>query len=88
MAEQIIHEIRFGLIKCEISCKTSPQGDRFSVKFVRLFRNGDKWQESGRFGRDDLPLVAKLADLAHTWIFIKAQNRKGQSQQIGGTNHE
>lgn len=49
MAEQIIHEIRFGLIKCEISCKTSPQATASSVKFVRLFRNGDKWQGIGPF---------------------------------------
>jgi hypothetical protein len=88
MADRIIHEIRFGLIKCEIGCKPSPQGDRYSVKFVRLFRNGDKWQESGRFSRDDLPLVAKIADLAHTWIYFKAQNRKSQSQSSGESNDE
>ena len=24
------------------------------------------------FGRDDLPLVAKVADIAHSWIFAQA----------------
>ena len=36
---------------------------------VRLFRNGDVWQESTRYGRDDLPLVSKVTDLAHSWIY-------------------
>ena len=26
-------------------------------------------KDSTSFGRDDLPLVAKIADQAHTWIF-------------------
>lgn len=28
---------------------------------------------SDSFGRDELPLVAKVADLAHTWIFRASQ---------------
>ena len=35
---------------------------------VRLYKNGDTWKESGHFGRDDLLLVSKVADLAHSWI--------------------
>ena len=34
---------------------------------VRLYRNGDVWKESTRFGRDDLPLVKLVLDKAHTW---------------------
>lgn len=88
MTKQLVHEIRFGLIKCEIKLASTAHGDRYDVSFVRLFRNGDKWQESTRFGRDDLPLVAKIADLAHTWIYLKAQKRAGNQPASEVVNNE
>ena len=33
-----------------------------------VLRNGDVWKESNHFGRDDLLIVAKVVDIAHTWI--------------------
>ena len=47
------------------------------VSLVRLYKNGDVWKESTRFGRDDLLLVAKAADAAHSWIFDDARNGDG-----------
>ena len=63
------HEIRRGLIKARIWRKRTRSGPRHSVAVTRLYRNGDQWKESTRFGRDDLPLVAFVIDLAHTWIY-------------------
>lgn len=63
-----IHEIRRGLITARVWRKTTRQGLRHSVSVVRLFRDGDLWKQSTRFGRDDLPLVRHVLDLAHTWI--------------------
>ena len=74
-----IHEIRFGLIKASIWRNQTSSGQRHSVSVVRLFRNGDVWKESTRFGRDDLPLVSKITDVAHTWIFENAQ-RDGDAE--------
>jgi hypothetical protein len=31
------------------------------------------WKTTDSFGRDDLPVLAKVADQAHTWIFQKQQ---------------
>jgi hypothetical protein len=39
------------------------------VTFARLYKDGDDWKQTESFGRDDLPLVAKVADQAHTWIY-------------------
>ena len=39
-----------------------------------LYPNGDKWKASDSFGRDDLPLVAKVVDMPHTWIFQRIQD--------------
>ena len=66
---QPVHTIRFGYIKACIWRNQTKAGERHSVSVVRLFRNGDVWKESTRFGRDDLPLVAKVADMAHSRIY-------------------
>ena len=69
---QPVHVIRFGYIKACIWRNQTKSGERHSVTIVRLYRNGDVWKESTRFGRDDLPLVVKVADLAHSWIYGEA----------------
>lgn len=69
MSRGPIHVIRFGLIKVSVWQNQTKSGERHTVSVVRLFRNGDVWQESTRFGRDDLPVLAKAVDLAHTWIY-------------------
>jgi hypothetical protein len=68
MAGKPVHEVRYGLIKASIWRNQTKQGTRFTVSITRLFKNGDLWQESTRFGRDDLLLLAKVAGEAHTWI--------------------
>ena len=73
MSKPPVHTIRFGLIKASIWQNQTRSGDRHSVTIVRLYKNGDTWVESSRFGRDDLPLVSKLSDLAHTWIYEQSQ---------------
>jgi hypothetical protein len=42
------------------------------VTISRSYKDGDDWKETTSFGRDDLPLVAKAVDMAHTWIFQPA----------------
>jgi hypothetical protein len=70
MQKQPVHEIRFGLIKACIWKNQTRSGDRHNITVSRLFRNGDVWKESSHFGRDDLPVLAKVIHLAHTWIFV------------------
>lgn len=74
MQKQPVHEIRFGLIKAQIWRNTTKVGERHNVTVCRLFRNGDVWKESSHFGRDDLPVLAKVIDLAHTWIFLHSNS--------------
>lgn len=49
--------------------KQTRQGLRHTVSATRLFRNGDSWKESARFGRDDIPLLRLALDEAHTWVY-------------------
>jgi len=39
-----------------------------------------KWATSDTFGGDDLPLLAKVADLARMRIFVETQNGLGDSE--------
>jgi hypothetical protein len=71
-----IHEIRAGLIKAYIWRKKTHSCIRHSVSVTRLYRNGDVWKESTRFGRDDIPLVRLVLDQTHTWIFQQSQNHE------------
>jgi hypothetical protein len=68
MAKQPIHSVRFGYIKVNIWFNQTKSGDRHNVTVTRLYRDGDLWRESQHFGRDDLLLLAKALDQAHTWI--------------------
>ena len=70
-----VHEIRLGRIKAVIWANETSEGTRNSVQIRRLYKDGDDWKESDSFGRDDLPLVAKVADQAHTWIFQEVQDK-------------
>jgi hypothetical protein len=62
------HEIRLGLIKATIWSNQTEYGTRHSVVLARIYKDGEEWKSTSSFGRDDLLVVAKVADLAHTWI--------------------
>ena len=64
-----VHEIRLGLIKATVRRFRTRSGLRHTVSVVRLYRNGDLWKHSTRFGRDDIPAVRLALDKAYTWIF-------------------
>ena len=38
-------------------------------------KDGSEWKQTESFGRDDLPVLAKVADQAHTFIFQKQQEQ-------------
>jgi len=66
------HEIRLGRIKATIWENETENGTRHNVTISRLYKDGDQWKQTTSFGREDLPLVAKVADLAHTWTYEQA----------------
>ena len=63
-----VAEVRLGSIKAAIWKNETEAGTRHSVTFERLYRDGLVWKSTASFGRDDLLLLAKVADLAHTKI--------------------
>jgi len=77
-----IHEVRLGSIKAAVWRNQTETGVRHNVTFSRLYKNGEKWDSSDSFGRDDLLLLGKVADLAHTWICAQKPEgpNSGQAQ--------
>lgn len=67
-----VHEIRLGRVKATIWQNEIEGGTRHNVTVSRIYKDGNEWKQTGSFGRDDLPLVAKVADLAHSWIYEQA----------------
>ncbi len=72
-----VHEIRLGRVKAAIWENETQNGVMLNVTLRRLYRDGKQWKDSGSFSRDDLPLVAKVADMVHTWIFMQNQGANG-----------
>ncbi len=67
--QQPVHEIRLGAVKAAIWENETSVGVRHNVTVSRLYKDGEEWRNTDSFGRDDLPLVAKVVDQAHSWIF-------------------
>ena len=72
-----IHTIRFGRIRATIWANEGPNGTWYSIQVCRRYKVGDEWKQSDSFGRDDLLLVCKALDQAHTWIY--QQSHSGQA---------
>ena len=69
-----VHEVRLGRIKATVWANASENGPWHSVQVSRLYKDGEQqWRSSERFHRDDLPLVAKVADRAHSWIYEQSE---------------
>jgi hypothetical protein len=68
-----VHEIRLGRIKAAIWANDTENGVRHSVTLSRIYKDGTEWKSTDSFGREDLPLVCKVADQAHSWIYQLAQ---------------
>jgi phenylalanyl-tRNA synthetase alpha subunit len=64
-----VEEVRFGNIKSAIWRNESQNGPWFNVTLQRLYRNEDgEWTSTTSFGRDDLLLLAKVVNFAHSRV--------------------
>ncbi len=69
-----VYEARLGRIKARVFANRTDTGIRYSTSLVRLYKDADKWQSSTYFDREDLPLVSKVSDMAHTWIYLNNEH--------------
>jgi len=77
-----IHEIRFGFVKAAIWENQGKDNTWYNVTFQRNYKDGKDWKFADNFNRDDLLVLAKAADQAHTWICDqRATNNDRQRDQ-------
>lgn len=63
-----VHTIRMGFVKAAIWENVVNENTHYKVSLSRFYKDGDQWKTTESFGRDELLVVAKVADHAHTWI--------------------
>lgn len=73
---------RLGRIKAAVWENEADNKKFFNVTFARTYVDDAKqYHDTDSFGRDDLPLVAKLADHAHTFIFEQLAAQKSEQSE-------
>lgn len=76
-----VKTIRLGRIKAAVWENEADQKKFYNVTFARTYRDEQKnFHDSDSFGRDDLLVVAKLANEAHTFIFERLAETKAEDQ--------
>lgn len=74
-----VHTVRLRNVRAAIWANDTEVGVRHNTTVSRIYRDakdGDQWKTSDSFGRDDLLLLAKVLDIAHTWI---SEHTQGES---------
>ena len=69
-----IHSLGYGPIRASIWRNETAKGVFYDVTVSRRFKDGDDWASSQTFRERDLPVVAKAALDAHTWIHSQPED--------------
>ena len=75
-----VDEIRIGRVKATIWRNGTDEQPRHNVTFGRLYKEADQWKTTQSFGRNDLLVLAKVADLAHSRIFALPQEEDPEAE--------
>ena len=67
-----VHTVRYGCVRAAIWRNVVDLGNNsrpmYDVTFSRSYKDGSGWNDASSFGVDDLLVLAKAANDAHTWI--------------------
>lgn len=77
-----VHEIRMGAVKASIWHNESKNGGSFyTASFHSLYRDPEgSWRRSSSFGRDDLLLLAKVANEVHTYMVLQSASANDETE--------
>ena len=83
MSSKPAHKIRIGVLQVTIWRNHGEKGNWYSVIPSRSYKQGeDLWKETDSLGFDDLLTMAKMFDLAHSWIMDQQQADTQGPQRI------
>ena len=75
-----VAEVRTGRVKAAIWRNETEGRTRHNVTFSRLYKDGEQWKTTQSFGSNDLLVLAKVADQAHSRIFELQQEDEPQAE--------
>ena len=75
-----VSEVRIGRVKAAIWPNGTDGRTRHNVTFSRLYKDGEEWKSTQSFSRNDLLLLAKVADQVHSRIFELQQAEEPQAE--------
>ena len=69
-----VREFRIGAVKASIwKNEAKNGGSYYSASFHTLYRDSEgSWRRSSSFGREDLLLLAKIANEVHTYMVLQS----------------
>jgi hypothetical protein len=79
-----VHEVRLGTIRAAVwANETKNGGTRYNVTFSRLYKDEatGSWRDSTSYSREDLPVIGKVADIVHTWLYTQNGEGHGRNQE-------
>jgi hypothetical protein len=77
-----VKNLRLARIKAAVWENEADQKKFYNVTFARTYMDDARnFHDTDSFGRDDLPLVAKLADEVHTFIFERLAELKTEQSE-------
>ena len=66
-----VAEVRIGRVKAAIWQNETEGRTRHTVTFSRLYKDGEQWKRTQSLGRNDLLVLAKVADQAHPHRYVR-----------------
>ncbi len=83
-----VDEVRIGKVKATIWRNQTDNGSRYNVTFGRIYKDDQgEWNTTHSFGRHDLLVLAKVADMAHTNI-VRFQAESRHEKAAGKQDEE
>jgi hypothetical protein len=83
-ANRPIYTIRYRTVQAAVWRNVVDNGNAsrpmYNVTFSRSYKDGERWKDTASFGVDDLLVLAKAANDAHTWIH---NERAGGERTLG-----
>ena len=75
-----VSEVRIGRVKAAIWPNETEGRTWHNITFSRLYKDGDPWKNTQSFGRNDLLLLAKVVNQAHSRIFELQHEEEPQAE--------
>jgi hypothetical protein len=71
-----VHRFNLGRIRAAIFANpTKNQDVWFNVEISRRYLDQGQWKDADTYSHEELPIVAKAADMAYSWIWRRRMAR-------------